>query len=132
MQNILQIIRDLQNLRGRTNAIQHDFLALLEIELSVFGRNREHIIFLPPDVRSKLREFMNNCAIKRAEIGNFLMEFYQQNALANQLAGSGQGPQAQRVKQAAADGPLAKANAAADQLYQLVPDGEKVVAKLND
>ena len=86
-------------LRGRTNAIQHDFLVLLEVELGVFGRNREHIIFLSPESRSGLHEFVNNCAVKRAEIGNFLTEFYRQNALANQLAGSGQAPQGQHVRQ---------------------------------
>ena len=77
VENILQIIRDLQKLRGRTKAIQHDFLVLLEIELGVFGRNREHIILLPPEPRRKLRELMNNCAIKRAEISNWLTQFYQ-------------------------------------------------------
>jgi hypothetical protein len=42
---------------------------------------------------------VKNCAVKRAEIGNFLTEFYQQNALANQLAGSGQALQGRQVRQ---------------------------------
>jgi hypothetical protein len=33
--NLLQTMRELQDLRGRTNSIQHDFLALLEVELCV-------------------------------------------------------------------------------------------------
>lgn len=105
---------------------------LLEIELGVFGRNREHIILLPPDPRRKLRELMNNCAIKRAEISNWLTQFYQQATLANQLTASDQALEGQRVRDAAASGPLANANAAADQLYQLVPDGEKILALLQD
>lgn len=78
MRNILQIVRDLHDLRGRTNAIQHDFLMLLDVEINVFGRNREHIIYLPADSRDRLRRFVNTCSIKRAEIGNFLTEFYKQ------------------------------------------------------
>jgi hypothetical protein len=129
--NLLQIMRDLQDLRGRTNAIQHDFLALLDIELNVFGRNREHIINLPPATREPLRRFVNTVAIKRAEIGNFLTEFYKQIALVDQLTASGQGPQAQRVKDAAS-AILGKANAAADQLYQLVQGGERVRGLLGE
>jgi hypothetical protein len=85
VQNISQIIRDLESLRVRTGALQLDFLALLEVEIGIFGRNREHIIALPSETRRKLREFMNNCAIKRAEIANLLGEFYRQTALADQL-----------------------------------------------
>jgi hypothetical protein len=132
VENVLQIIRDLQKLRGRPNAIQYDFLALLEVEIGVFGRNREQIILLAPEPRRKLREFMNNCAIKKAEISNWLTQFYQQVTLADQLTASDQGLESQRVRDAAAGGPLARANAAADQLFQLVPDGEKILALLQD
>jgi hypothetical protein len=40
VQNVRQIIRDLQNLRGRTYAIQHDSLLLLDAEVNVFDRIR--------------------------------------------------------------------------------------------
>jgi hypothetical protein len=139
VQNIVQIIRDLQNLRSRTNAIQHDFLALLQIELDVFGRNREQIIHLPPDTRAALRQFMNSCAIKRAEISNFLTDFYQQSGLANQLAQQSQQQAHTTTLQpsgalanasAAAARALTSANAAADQLYQLKPDGDEVLVLL--
>jgi hypothetical protein len=130
VKNISQIIRDLHELRNRANAIQLDFLILLETEIGIFGRNREHIIALPPDVRGPLRAFVNNCAIKRAEIGNFLTEFYRQWALADQMESSGQTPEGQRVRANAAAGPLQKANAAADRLHQLLPDADKVLAEL--
>jgi hypothetical protein len=130
VRNLLQIMRDLQDLRGRTNSIQHDFLMLLDIEMNVFGRNREHIIYLTPQTREQLRRFVNAVSIKRAEIGNFLTEFYKQMALADQLTASGQGPQAQRVIAATTANQLARANTAADQLFQLVHEGEQVLRLL--
>ena len=116
VRNILEIIRNLQEIRDRKAGIQHDFLALLDVELTVFGRNREHTIYLSLETRDKLRKFMNACAIKRAEITNFLAEFYKQNALADQLTASGQAPQGQRVKNDALL-ILNNANSAADQLF---------------
>jgi hypothetical protein len=128
--NLLQIMRDLEDLRGRTNAIQHDFLALLDVELNVFGRNREYIIHLPPQTRERLRKFVNAVAIRRAEIGNWLTGFYQQMTLADQLTASGQSVQAQQVIAAASANQLARATTAADRLYQLVPDGYHVLKLL--
>jgi hypothetical protein len=122
--NLLQIMRDLEDLRGRTNMIQHDFLQLLDVELGVFGRNTEHIIHLPPQSRERLRKFVNAVSIKRAEIGNWLTGFYQQMTLADQLTASGQSVQAQQVIAAASANQLARANTATDQHYQLVPDGD--------
>lgn len=130
VKNLLQIMRDLQDLRVRMNSIQHEFLVLLDIEMNVFGRNREHIINLSPETRERLRRFTNSVSIKRAEIGNSLTEFYKQMALADQLNASGQAPQAQRVIAATTANQLAKANAAADQLFQLVQDGEQVLRLL--
>ena len=122
----MEIIRNLQEIRDRKAGIQHDFLALLDVELTVFGRNREHTIYLSLETRDKLRKFMNACAIKRAEITNFLAEFYKQNALADQLTASGQAPQGQRVKNDALL-ILNNANSAADQLFQQVREGEQLL-----
>ncbi len=124
VKNLSQIIRDLHDLRGRTNLIQHDFLVLLDVELGVFGRNREHIIASPPQTRGQLREFTNNVSIKRAEIGNFLTQFYQQNATADQLQASQNIAQAQWMREASTQS-LQSANAAADRLHQLLSDGDK-------
>lgn len=128
--NLAQMIRDLHNLRQRTNAIQMDVLTLLEVEIAVFGRNREHIISLPPEVRRRLREFVNNVGIRRGIIANYLNEFYRQTALADQLDAQGQGPHAQRVRAAAATGPLQNANAAEVQLHDLLADSDRLLQDL--
>jgi hypothetical protein len=49
--NLKAIVEDMVNHRQRTQAIHSDYLALLDIEIGVFGRNREHIIQLPNPVR---------------------------------------------------------------------------------
>ena len=127
--NITQIIRDLHSLRQRTNAIQIDVVLLLDVEIGVFSRNREHIIALPPGVRGRLREFVNSVAIQRAIVQNSLQEFYQQTQLAEQLKAAGNYAQHEKVK-AAADLPLGNARRAADNLHSMVTDGNKLVADL--
>src|SRR5215831_6634612 len=49
-------------------------LALLNIEFNVFSKNREHIIHLPNPVRDNVRKFVNDCASRRAEVGNHLFQ----------------------------------------------------------
>src|SRR6266478_2109428 len=83
--NLKAIVEDMVNHRQRTQAIHSDYLALLDIEIGVFGRNREHIIHLPNPVRENVRKFVTDCAIRRAEIGNHLSQFTNLCTLADQL-----------------------------------------------
>jgi len=129
VENILQTIRSFQEIRDRTSVIYSDFLAVMEGELAIFGRNREHIIHLDPDLRGPLRTFINTVVIRRAEISNNLAEFYRHMANADQISAAGDGPRAEQVKKQAQDA-LTNAQTSANRLAQLAPEGEKIVAAL--
>jgi hypothetical protein len=127
--NIKAIVDEMVAHRQRTQAIYSDHLALLDIEFNVFGRNREHIIHLPNPVRENVRKFVTDCAIRKAEIGNYRSQYMQATALADQLQSRGQAQQAQQVHTQQAK-TLASANQALDQLAIRVKDGASLVDDL--
>jgi hypothetical protein len=118
--NIRQIVDDMNSVRSKSQLIHGDYLMLLDVEVNVFGRNREQLIYLPPALRDRIRKFVTDCAIRRAEIGNHLSTFSNQWALADHLLAQGNGPQAQRVRDDATAGPLAAAHKALDALVIVV------------
>src|SRR5690606_2149324 len=63
--NIQAIINETDTTRDRANAIHYDFLNLIDIEIQIYGRNREHIIHIPDEERTLVRKFMNDIAIKK-------------------------------------------------------------------
>jgi hypothetical protein len=128
--NLKAIVDDMVDHRQKTQVIHHDYLALLDIEFGVFGRNREHIIHLPNPLRENVRKFVTDCAIRRAEIGNYLSQFTNLWALADRLQSQGDGPQAQRVRTQQATVPLGQANQALDQLVARVKDSAELVNSL--
>jgi hypothetical protein len=130
--NLKAIVEDMvvDDHRQRTQVIHGDYLALLDIEIDVFGRNREHIIHLPNPVRENVRKFVTGCAIRRAEIGNHLSEFSRFMALADQLQSQGDAPQAQRVRNQPAEVARRNANQALDQLVARVKDSHDLVSGL--
>jgi hypothetical protein len=105
-------------------------LALLDIEFNVFARNREHIIHLPNPVRDNVRKFVNDCAIRRAEIGNHLFQFNNSWTYANQLHIGGQMVEAQRVRKEEAEMARHNADQALDQLVARVKDSADLVNSL--
>jgi len=128
--NLKAIVEDMVNHRQRTQVIHGDYLALLDIEVGVFGRNREHITHLPNPVRENIRKLVTDCAIRRAEIGNHLSEFSRFMALADQLQSQGDAPQAQRVRTQTAEVARRNANQALDQLVARVKDSIDLVNSL--
>ena len=129
VENIQAIIAEMDKNRDRTKLIHHDFLTLIEIEVQIYGRNREHLIHLPDDVRTSMRDFMNNVAIKRAEVANNLSSFYQITEQANQMQVQGSGPEAERKRHEALT-PLSAAQGAADRLAGISKDGDRIVDRL--
>lgn len=119
IQNIKNIVSEMDATRDRTKAIHHDFLSLLDVEIGVYGRNREHLIHLPPDERENVRKLINNIAIKKAEISQGLESFYEASRLADQVQAAGRGPEAGRIRSDANDH-LQIAQTAADKLVQIM------------
>jgi hypothetical protein len=131
------------NHRQRTEVIDPDYLRLLDIEFDVFGRNREHMIHLPNPVRENVGKFVNECAIRRAEIGTYRSAWNKWWALVDRLRNQGQVgwnqgqaaaqeqlEQAELVRKA--NEALAKANKALDQLAIRVKDCADLVNSLKD
>jgi hypothetical protein len=129
--NMRAIVDDMVDHRQRTQVIHSDYLQLLDIEFNVSGRNREQIIHLPNPVRENIRTFVTDCAIRRAEIGNYLSQFTNLMTLANRLQNTGQLSQAQQAQQAAAV-PRSYADQALDQLAARVKDSAELLNSLNE
>jgi hypothetical protein len=128
--NITAIVEEMANLQQRTQIIYGDYQANLDIEINIFGRNREHIVHLPNPVRDNVRKFINDCSNRKAEMGYHLAELTKIMALADQLQAQGQAPQAQRLRTVQAQQPLAKANQALNQLANRVKDSAQLVNSL--
>jgi hypothetical protein len=130
IRNIQNIIREMDSTRDRTKGIHHDFLSLLDVEITIYGRNREHLIHLPDDERNEVRKFMNDVAVKKAEVANQLDQFYRLNSLADQIQAEGRGLDSERVKETAMV-PLRNAQTAADRLVTIGRDATPLVDRLS-
>jgi hypothetical protein len=119
--NLRQIVDDMADMKRKANVIHSDYLILLDVESNVFGRNREHLIHLPTPLRDRVRRFVNDCALRRAEIGNHLGQFNSKWNLADELLAQGNGPHSQRIREEA-NLPLANANKALDVLVTRVQE----------
>jgi hypothetical protein len=127
VKNLRAIVDDMVNHRQRTQVIHGDYLSLLDIEFNAFSRNREHLIHVPSSVRDDVRKFVNDCAIRRAEIGTNLAQFVNLMALADRLQSQGDAPQANRVRKEQAEVLRNQANQALDQLVTRVSDSVNLV-----
>jgi hypothetical protein len=121
--NIREIIDDMVATRSKAN---QDYLTLLDLEIQVFTRNREHTVYLSKDVRDKVRKFMTDCAIRRAEIGNHLTTFYNRRAVADQYQAQGDTMHAQYAMKDA-NGSLAQADTAMNALVLRAKDSDSVI-----
>mgnify|MGYP000284651252 CR=1 FL=1 len=130
IKNIQSIISDMDSTRDKAKAIHHDYLNLIDIEIQIYGRNREHLIHLSDDTRNLVRNYMNAIAIKKAEISKNLDLFYQINAMADRAQAEGRGPEAQRFR-AEASVPLVAAQLAADKIVTASKDGNHIIQDLS-
>jgi hypothetical protein len=129
IQNLQNIVRDMDATTTRAQAIHHDFLALIDIEISIYGRNREHLIHLPEQVRNEVRKFMNECAIKKAEVASRLDQFYRLNSLADQIQAEGHAPDAERTREQAMN-LLSEARRASDKLVAVANSASETLNQL--
>ena len=90
----------------------------------------EQIGHLPNPVRDNVRKFVNDCAIRRAEIGNHLFQFNNSWTYANQLHTRGQMVEAQRVREEEAEMARHNADQALAQLVVWVKDSADLVNSL--
>ncbi len=84
--NILEIAEQLQDTRARSNFIDHEFIDLIEVEVAVFGRVREHISAVTDDsLRKDIRRFFTKTSVQytrvRTHLRHFQEKYSQQNPL---------------------------------------------------
>lgn len=77
IRTIRKIVDDMEANAERSKAIYHEFLGMLDVELSVVARNREHIIWLDESVRDDARKFFDDVTISKAKIASSLAAFYE-------------------------------------------------------
>ena len=130
IKNVQTIILDLDQVRDRAKIIHPDFLALIDVEVGIYGRNREHLIHLPNDERSAVRKFMNEIAVKRVEVTNRLDQFNQVHRAADQIQAEGRAPEAQRERDKAV-GLLQEAHKATDKLVVLANNSSQLLDQLS-
>jgi hypothetical protein len=129
--NIKAIVEDMANLQQRTQVIYAEHRVLLDTEINVFARNREHIIHLPNPVRENVRKFVNDCAVRQAEMGYHLSELAKIMALADHLQAQGHVQAAQQARNQA-QVPHGKAHQALNQLADRVKDSAELLNSLKN
>ncbi|WP_338609975.1 hypothetical protein V6617_06980 [Pelagibacterium nitratireducens] len=130
VRNIKRVTDDIAEARRRNRAIHQDLLALLDVEIGIFGRVREQTIRLPDDLRSDLRKFVTDCALRKYEASQKLSTFYEQNDLSKRLEVNGSLEESTGAK-SAANIALSEANRAIDDLVVTVDKADGLVARLN-
>ncbi|MGH0000788.1 hypothetical protein ACQU0X_11985 [Pseudovibrio ascidiaceicola] len=130
IKNIQSIIKEMDLTRKRAKTIYHDYLALIEVEVEIYGRNREHHILLADEDRAAVRQFMSNVAIKRAEVADNLSRCYQQNNLIEQARLEGRVADEQCLLENANINLIA-AQEAADRLADFGKDVSDLLARLD-
>lgn len=128
--NIMRVSEDIAEARRRSQAIHHDLLALIDAEVGIFGRNREHSIRLKDDLRGDVRKYITDIALRRTDIAVALNIFDRQFQLARDLRANGDPTAAGKIEQSATTGPLVKANSAADDLIATAKTGTEIINKL--
>lgn len=100
IENVCDIIKAMDENRERNRVIDQEFLALLDAEISIYGRNRENLILLNRSTRATMRTFMSNITIRRARAGHFLNMFDQawNDARTMEIAKDHEGMNARRAE----------------------------------
>lgn len=82
LKNILKVIGSMDEYRDRSQAIHHDFIDIVELDLNVYGRNREQLTYLSNDaLRQDVNDLFNDIAIFLLRIKQNLEKFYKINSI---------------------------------------------------
>ena len=82
--NICEYIQSLDDHRDRARVIDRNFIDLLEVEISIYGRNREHLIHIKDkQARKNVRDFYTNVMIQVVKIKEALSLFSEASKFRN-------------------------------------------------
>lgn len=123
--NISEYVEALDNHRDRARVIHKDFLELIEVEMNVYGRNREHLIHIENrDLRKKVRDFFTDIAVQLAKIKENIELFNKAYNLSNQdLDGK-------KIHEENAAIFLKNAHASCDRLVQIATKKDSLLKEL--
>lgn len=84
--NIESLSLELSDNRDRNKVIDNEFLDLIDVEVNIFGRNREHLSALEDDeLRKNAREYITRTASLVARIRIHLKDFYKSHIPMNEI-----------------------------------------------
>lgn len=129
--NILRISGDLSEAKRRSNLIHNDLLNLIDVEIGVYGRNREHTIRLDDDLREAVRDYVTVCALRRADIAMALAAFDRQMELFRDREAKGDTAGAERAN-LEARASLQAAHRSTDELVASAERGGSLLQRMND
>ena len=120
VRNLMQVADEIAEARRRSNVIHHDLLYLVDVEIGVYGKNREHMIRLDDPLRSELRRYITQCALRKNDVTIRLSMFDDEIKRANSLRAAGDAAAAQDVDQRAAPAILQQAHRAMDDMLATI------------
>jgi len=128
--NISEYIKNLNDYRDRSQTIDSEFIDLVDVEIIVYGRNREHLIHIKnKDTRKSIRDFFTDVTIQVSRIRNNLSFFQNEMDRRNQFPiNSAQ----YSLHQRNATEFLNKAHACCDKLVTLGNQKESLIRNLNE
>ncbi|WP_153039657.1 hypothetical protein [Pseudovibrio sp. Ad37] len=130
IQNIRKTISEMDNVRDRAKAIQHDYLTLIETELQTFQRNREHLILLDDTMRIDVQDFISNITVKKSTVTTQLATFYDANKRLKVISKEQDADSFKELDEQALAA-LSEAQNAADRLVQLSDRAEGLTHRLS-
>jgi len=78
IRSVSDLIQNLEDNRDRNRRIDHEFLETIAAEIVVYGRNREHLVFLKDvQIRKDVRDYFTRVAALLAQIQGRLGQFYE-------------------------------------------------------
>ena len=125
--SICELIQNLEDNRHRNKVIDHEFLETIAAEITVYGRNREHLVVLSDgELRRDIRRFFTSVAALLAQIQWRLRNFHD----TCQLAQSEHDPGRKKGFEQLAANHLKEAHAACDRLRELLTQRKSLDERL--
>ena len=125
--SICELIQDLENNRDRNRIIDNEFLETISAEISVYGRNREHLILIQDSaLRGDVRRFFTRVAALVGQAQWRLRQFSDAYEAAQREIDPGV---RQRVEELS-NSHLSEAHRACDRLRELLMQRENLVERL--
>tara|TARA_R110001606_G_scaffold96109_8_gene212832 strand:+ start:342 stop:932 length:591 start_codon:yes stop_codon:yes gene_type:complete len=130
--NIGEQVSGLTEMREKGKGIDHEFLDLIDVEIGIYGRNREHLVAIEDGVlRRDIRDYLTRVAIYVARVRILLKKYYE-----NCRPGDPNVypyPDVARQSQAIADRALTEAHSMCGSLRDHVSrNGPSLAAKCDD